>query len=78
MSEINQADGAPLQRNVRPLVERLRSRAREDRQHRKYREEAAREIERLQAGYREIAAASDSQMQDGDLAREIADRMIGA
>lgn len=45
MSEPTQAVGAPLERHVRPLVERLQSRAWEDRHHRKYREEAARVID---------------------------------
>lgn len=45
----NSAGAGPVERGVRPLVERLRSRAWEDRHHREYREEAAREIERLEA-----------------------------
>lgn len=32
--------------------------------------------ERMLAGYREIAAASDLQMRDGDFARDIAERML--
>ena len=36
------------------------------------------ERKRLLAGYREISTATDLQMRDGDLAREIAARMLGA
>ena len=39
---------------------------------------AMQERGRLLAGYREIAAASDLQMLDGDLARDIAWRMLRA
>jgi hypothetical protein len=39
---------------VRPLVERLRSRAWEDRHHRKYREEAAARIEALEMELSEV------------------------
>jgi hypothetical protein len=37
----------------------------------------ASERKRMLAGYREIEAATDLQMRDGDLAREIAARMLG-
>lgn len=35
-------------------------------------DEAATELERLQAGYRRLLAATDVEMGDGDLAREVA------
>lgn len=54
------AVGIPLDRQVRPLVERLRSRAWEDRHHREYREEAALEIERLQDMLFERGAMRDA------------------
>jgi hypothetical protein len=38
----------------------------------------AAERERCLTGYREIADATDSQMRDGDFAREVAARMLGA
>ena len=38
----------------------------------------AAERERYLIGYREIAGASDLQMRDGDFAREVAARMLGA
>jgi hypothetical protein len=43
-----------IDRHVRPLVERLRSRAWEDRHHRKYREEAAARIEELEMELSEV------------------------
>ena len=36
----------------------------------------AAERERMMAGYRGILAASDSEMQDGDFAREVAQKML--
>jgi hypothetical protein len=39
--------------------------------------EAAKEIERLRSGYKILRDCSDSEMGDGDLAREIANKMLG-
>jgi hypothetical protein len=57
MSETQQpAVAGPVETTVRPLVERLRSRAWEDRHHRKYREEAAARIEALEMELSEVLA----------------------
>lgn len=45
-----------VERGVRPLVDRLRSRAWENRWHRKYREEAAARIEALEMELSEVLA----------------------
>jgi hypothetical protein len=37
---------------------------------------AADEIERLRSGFQQILASSDSEMEDGDLARRIAEDML--
>ena len=49
-----QAVAGQVDCRVRPLVERLRSRAWEDRWHRKYREEAAARIEALEMELSEV------------------------
>jgi hypothetical protein len=40
-------------------------------------EDALKEIERLRSGYKILRDCSDSEMGDGDLAREIANKMLG-
>jgi hypothetical protein len=40
-------------------------------------EDALTEIERLRSGYKILRDCSDSEMGDGDLAREIANKMLG-